>query len=116
MAYSLTKEDRKKLKFYNAEHLTSQEWRIIRSIFRKLFSNSKKATHSKEFIKALEHIRDDKRRDLFLKYYVDKQGIVKLSMDMHYDESVIRQRIREATRDFAFAYFDNFTRLLPPFE
>ncbi|MGF2009103.1 hypothetical protein [Lactococcus lactis] len=116
MAYGLTREDRKQLMFYNAEHLTSQEWRIIRSVFRKLFRNSKKATQAKEFKHALDNIKDYERRDIFIKYYVEKQGIVKLSMDKHYDESVVRSRLRKATREFAFVYFDNFTRLLPPIE
>ncbi|XHB95541.1 hypothetical protein AAFF39_03760 [Lactococcus garvieae] len=89
---------------YGTQDIETEDWRIIRSMLRIMLRQSKNAKKSKEVIQSLNQITNPKHKRVFRKYFIEGHGIVKISMDEHYDESVVRSYIYSATKVFAASY------------
>lgn len=111
MGNKISRKEREYLKKYNADTLTVKDWQVIRSVFRTMFRKSKTAIYTKEFNKAINNISRSTDKEIFMRYYIQKQSLTKISMDMFYDELTIRAHLRRAVRHFACAYCSNFTRM-----
>ena len=111
MGSKISEKDKEYLKEYNADTLTVKDWQVIRSVFRIMFRQSKTAIYTKEFQKALNNIIHSTDREIFIRYYMQKHSLTKISMDMFYDESTVRAHLRRAVRQFACVYCGNFTRM-----
>ncbi|MFC4652647.1 hypothetical protein ACFO26_06965 [Lactococcus nasutitermitis] len=99
---------------YGTEDITTKDWRIIRSMLRILLRQSANARRSKEVQVALNEITREADRDVFIKYFLKGQSIIKISLEEYYDESVVRRYLRRATKEFTAVYCDGL--LAKPFQ
>ncbi|WP_285005982.1 hypothetical protein [Lactococcus formosensis] len=89
---------------HGTQDIETDDWRIVRSVLRTMLRQSKNARTSKEALHSLDQITNPDHRRIFKKYFMNGQGIVKISIDEHYDESVVRSYISSATKEFAAVY------------
>ena len=99
---------------YGISDISTNDWRIIRSMLRVLLRQSSNARQSKEVQLALCEITREVDRDIFIKYFLKGQSIIKISLDQYYDESIVRKYLRRATREFATVYCNGL--LIKPFQ
>ncbi|MDR2976874.1 MAG: hypothetical protein LBV19_06135 [Streptococcaceae bacterium] len=91
-------------KIIYTNELTTEEWRLIRQTLKIILRQDKQLRNSDKVAKALEQITDETSQRLFKSYYIEGNGIIKCSLTFHYEESVIRRKLNQASKEFAQAW------------
>lgn len=92
------------------EELTNKQWHDVRFALRLIIRNKHNAYTSKLITEALQAIvdkngnQDIETQIMFIHYYIEGWGIVKITMNMYYDEKTVREHLKKATRQFASIY------------
>jgi hypothetical protein len=83
MGNKISRKEREYLKKYKADTLTLtlKDWQVIRSMFRIMFRQSKTAINTKEFNKAINNISRSTDKEIFIRYYIQKQSLTRISID-----------------------------------
>lgn len=55
---------------------------------------------------AIEKISDDTRKQVFIRYYIDRENQVNIAMTMYLSPETVKRYLRIATREF-LEYYDN---------
>ncbi|MCZ8492201.1 hypothetical protein O8X34_12040, partial [Lactococcus lactis] len=78
------------------QELTKAQWHDVRMTLRIIIRNKKNAKQSQLINEALDNIKDEDDRKIFKHYYIDRWGIIKITMNMYYSKTAVIARNNKA--------------------
>ncbi|MGL5895744.1 MAG: hypothetical protein ACRCZN_02005 [Lactococcus lactis] len=89
---------------YGTYDISAKDWRTIRSMLRVVLRQSETARKSKNVNEAIKNITRAEDRDVFIKYFINGQSIVNISMEQYFHIETVKNYLRRGTKEFVAVY------------